>query len=203
MTVVKFIFDRVVALLAILCGWPLFVLLISLVKIGEGGDVFFVQNRVGRNGVLFNIYKFRTMNKCAEESTVTVAGEQRITRFGAWMRRYKLDEIPQLWNILKGEMSFVGPRPDVPGYADKLEGEDREILSLRPGITGPASLKYRHEEELLASVPDPIAYNDQVIYPDKVRINLYYAKNYSFWMDLKIIYATLFNRNLRYNGETI
>ena len=125
-------------------------------------------------------------------STVSVAGEQRITSLGAVLRKYKLDELPELWNVLKGDMSFVGPRPDVPGYADKLQGDDRLILDLRPGITGPASLKYANEEEILAKVDDPIAYNDAVIFPDKVRINLDYYRNHTFWGDIRLIFQTVF-----------
>lgn len=136
-------------------------------------------------------------------SSVSVAGESRITPLGAKLRKYKLDELPELWNVLIGDMSFVGPRPDVPGYADELTGEEREVLKLRPGITGPASLKYRNEEEILATVDDPQQYNDQVIFPDKVRINRYYLHHYSFLMDLKLILATVFGRHLEYNGETI
>lgn len=191
------------ALWGILFCLPIFVVLAILVKCSDGGDVFFSQKRVGKNGNLFVIHKFRTMTVDAKGSSVTVLGEDRITRLGAILRRCKLDELPQLWDVLIGNMSIVGPRPDVPGYADKLVGEDREILSLRPGITGPASLKYRDEEELLASVSDPITYNDEVIYPDKVRINLYYVRHYSFWMDMKIILATLFNAKITYNGEKI
>ena len=102
-----------------------------------------------------------------------------------------MDELPELWNVLIGDMSFVGPRPDVPGYADKLKGEARAILKLKPGITGPASLKYRNEEEILAQQPDPIKYNDEVIYPDKVRINLEYLRHWSFWLDIKVIVHTI------------
>lgn len=199
----KYIFDKVMALWGILFCLPIFVVLAILVKCSDGGDVFFSQKRVGKNGNLFVIHKFRTMTVDAKGSSVTVLGEDRITRLGAILRRCKFDELPQLWDVLIGNMSIVGPRPDVPGYADKLVGEDREILSLRPGITGPASLKYRNEEELLASVSDPITYNDEVIYPDKVRINLYYVRHYSFWMDMKIILATLFNAKITYNGEKI
>ena len=136
-------------------------------------------------------------------SSVSVAGESRITPLGAKLRKYKIDELPELWNVLIGNMSFVGPRPDVPGYADKLEGEDREILKLRPGITGPASLKYRNEEELLAKQANPQEYNDFVIYPDKVRINLFYLKHYSFIMDIMIIIATVTGKRISYNNEII
>ena len=129
-------------------------------------------------------------------SFVSVAGEDRITPLGAKLRKYKLDELPELWNVFKGDMSLVGPRPDVPGYADCLNGFSREVLKLKPGITGPASLKYRHEEDLLAQVENPQEYNDKVIFPDKVRINLNYLKNWSVWLDIKIIIYTIVGKNL-------
>lgn len=167
------------------------------------GPVMFKHQRVGRHGKLFTMYKFRTMVVDHGGSSVSVAGESRITALGAKLRRYKLDELPELWNVLKGDMSFVGPRPDVPGYADVLEGDDRVILKLRPGITGPASLKYRNEEELLAQQAEPLKYNDEVIYPDKVRINLYYYYNYSFAKDIKMIVCTVLGKTMEYNGEMI
>lgn len=135
--------------------------------------------------------------------TISVEGDSRITPLGKILRKTKLDELPELWNVLKGDMSFVGPRPDVPGYADKLDGEYRKILELRPGITGPASLKYRKEEQLLAMVKNPKQYNDEVIFPDKVRINLYYAHHPSFYTDLKIIFCTILGCTMLYNGERI
>jgi len=149
------------------------------------------------------MHKFRTMTVDHNGSSVSVAGEARITPLGAVLRKYKLDELPELWDVLIGNMSFVGPRPDVPGYADLLQGEDRRILELRPGITGPASLKYRNEEELLAQVDNPQQYNDNVIYPDKVRINLYYLEHYSFVKDIQMIICTVLGKNMEYNGETI
>ena len=167
------------------------------------GDVIFRQKRVGKNGKLFTMVKFRSMSAIHSGSTISVAGESRITPLGAKLRKYKLDELPELWNVLKGDMSFVGPRPDVPGYADKLQGEDRNILKLKPGITGPASLKYRNEEELLACQTNPQEYNDRIIYPDKIRLNLYYLNHYSFWTDLKIIFCTVLGRKMIYNGEEI
>ncbi len=202
--ILKWLFDRIVSLIGLLFLWPIFIVVAILIKVQmPGGPVFFTQNRVGRFGKLFTIYKFRTMTVGHEGSSVSVAGESRITPLGAKLRRYKLDELPELWNVLIGDMSFVGPRPDVPGYADALVGEDREVLLLRPGITGPASLKYRNEEELLASVEDPQRYNDEVIYPDKVRLNRYYLHHYSFWMDLKMIWATVLGRRMEYGGEVI
>ena len=172
------------------------------VKMPDGPAVF-TQKRVGKDGKLFTMYKFRSMSAHHSGSTVSVAGESRITPLGAKLRRYKLDELPELWNVLIGDMSFVGPRPDVPGYADKLEGDDRRVLQLRPGITGPASLKYRDEEVLLASQANPQEYNDNVIYPDKVRINLYYLDHYSFLADIKMIFATVIGKRIKYNNELI
>jgi len=159
------------------------------------GSPFFKQKRVGFNGKLFTMVKFRTMSVRHGGSSVSIAGEARITPLGAVLRKYKLDELPGLWNVLIGDMSLVGPRPDVPGYADQLKGEDRNILKLRPGITGTASLKYANEEEILAKVNDPIKYNDEVIFPDKVRINLDYYYNHSFFGDIKIICNTVFRTN--------
>ncbi len=200
----KFVFDRVVSLIGLLFLWPVLILVAILVKVKmPGGPAFFTQKRVGRNGKLFSICKFRTMTVDHDGSSVSVAGESRITPFGAKLRKYKLDELPELLNVFIGDMSFVGPRPDVPGYADVLTGDDREVLKLRPGITGPATLKYRNEEELLASIDDPQRYNDEVIYPDKVRINRYYLQHYSFWMDIKMIFATVLGKHLYYGGEVI
>ncbi len=201
---IKYIFDRVVSLVGLLLIWPLLLVLVLMIRRSmPGAPAIFKQQRVGKDGRLFTMYKFRTMVPHHSGSSVSVAGEDRITPLGKTLRRYKLDELPELWNILIGDMSFVGPRPDVPGYADCLEGEDREILNLRPGITGPASLKYRDEEELLAKVEDPIAYNDEVIYPDKVRLNRYYYHHYSFVMDLRMIFATVLGKKILYNNEWI
>jgi len=169
-----------------------------------GGSVIFKQKRVGQHGRLFTVYKFRSMTVAGEGKTsIAAAEESRITPLGEKLRRYKLDELPELWNVLKGDMSFVGPRPDVPGYADKLKGEDRNILKLKPGITGPASLKYRNEEELLSNVSDPIAYNNDVIYPDKIKLNLYYYYHYSFVKDIQMIFCTVVGKKMWYNGEMI
>lgn len=200
---VKFLFDRLFSFLGLcLISWLL--LLIALViKISDGGSVLFKQQRVGKDGQLFTIHKFRSMVDNHGGSTVSVAGDKRITPVGKFLRRFKLDELPELWDVLVGNMSFVGPRPDVPGYADRLQGEDREILVWLPGITGPASLKYRNEEDILAAVDDPERYHDEVIYPDKVRLNLYYSRHYSFFTDLKIIFATLFHFKIEFAGEII
>ncbi len=201
---IKYIFDRVISLLGLIILSPILLAVAILIKVKmPSGPVVFSQKRVGRNGKLFTIYKFRTMELIHSGSSVSVSGESRITPLGATLRRYKLDELPELWCVLKGDMSFVGPRPDVPGYADQLQGEHRRILELRPGITGPASLKYRREEELLASVEDPQEYNDLVIYPDKVRINLYYLEHYSFIKDIQMILCTIFGKKMMYGGELI
>lgn len=189
----KFLFDRIFSLFGLLVLAPVLLVVAVLIKIRmPGGPAIFRQRRVGRNGKLFTMYKFRSMTVSHSGSSVSVAGESRITPLGAKLRKYKLDELPELWNVLKGDMSFVGPRPDVPGYADRLQGEDRLILKLRPGITGPASLKYANEEELLAQVADPRRYNDEVIFPDKVRINLDYYYNRTFCGDIRLIFQTIF-----------
>lgn len=200
----KFLFDRVVSFCGLLFLWPILAIVAVLIRIKmPGGPIIFKQQRVGRNGKLFTMYKFRSMKVAHSGSSISVAGESRITPLGAVLRKYKLDELPELWNVLIGDMSFVGPRPDVPGYADLLKGRDRDILKLRPGITGPASLKYRDEEQILAQVEDPVKYNDEVIFPDKVRINLYYLENQSLWMDIKLIVCTILGRKLIYNEELI
>lgn len=189
----KYFFDRTVSLFGLLLFLPILIVIFLLIKVKmPGGPVIFTQCRVGRNGQLFTMYKFRSMTVSHSGSSVSVAGESRITPLGAKLRKYKLDELPELWNVLKGDMSFVGPRPDVPGYADRLQEEDRLILKLRPGITGPASLKYANEEEILAQVSDPVKYNDEVIFPDKVRINLDYYYNHTFCGDIKLIFQTIF-----------
>lgn len=218
----KWTFDRLVSLLGLLCLWPVLIVVAVLIRVKmPDGPVFFKQRRVGRHGRLFTMVKFRSMTVSHGGSTVSIAGEARITPLGAVLRRYKLDELPELWNVLVGDMSFVGPRPDVPGYADRLQGDDRRILKLRPGITGPASLKYRDEEEMLADVDEKLRkngeikladghvirtvqeYNDKIIFPDKVRINLYYLDNYSFIKDIQMIVCTVLGRNMRYNNEII
>lgn len=216
--ILKWIFDRVVALIGLLFLWPVLLVVAIMVKVKmPGGPAFFVQKRVGKGGKLFNCHKFRSMTVKHNGSTVSVAGDSRITPFGATLRHYKLDELPELWDVLIGNMSFVGPRPDVPGYADKLTGDDRDVLKLRPGITGPATLKYRLEDEMIAEYVakkqaegdtrpmQEIAteYNDQVIYPDKVRLNCYYYRHYSFVKDIQMILCTVLGKKMKYAGETI
>lgn len=202
--VLKYMFDRLAALVGLLVLWPVLAVVAVCVRVKmPGGSVIFRQRRVGKDGRLFTMYKFRSMTVGHGGSSVSVAGESRITPLGAKLRRYKLDELPELWNVLCGAMSFVGPRPDVPGYADRLTGDDREMLRLRPGITGPASMKYRDEEELLAAQTDPQRYNDEVIFPDKVRLNRYYLHHYSFLTDIRMIVCTVLGRRMAYAGETI
>lgn len=227
----KWLFDRVAALLGLLCLCWLYPVVAILIKIKmPGGPAFFCQKRVGKDGKLFTCHKFRTMTVKHSGSSVSVAGDSRITPFGAKLRHYKIDELPELWDVLIGNMSFVGPRPDVPGYADKLTGDDRDVLKLRPGITGPATLKYRVEDEMIAgfvadikagnneqirafeNLPDfhsmsdqeiAVWYNDNVIYPDKVHLNCYYYHNYSFIKDIQMIFATVLGKKIEYAGEII
>lgn len=227
----KWIFDRLAALCGLLLIWWVFPIVAILIKVKmPGGPAYFCQKRVGKDGKLFTCHKFRTMTVKHSGSTVSVAGDSRITPFGAKLRHYKIDELPGLWDVLIGNMSFVGPRPDVPGYADKLEGADRDVLKLRPGITGPATLKYRIEDEMIAEFVEQIKagkneqvanfketpdfskmsdqeiavwYNDNVIYPDKVRLNCYYYRNYSFIKDIQMILATVLGKKIEYAGEII
>lgn len=214
----KWIFDRLVALIGLLALWPVFLVVALMIRIKmPDGPIFFVQKRVGKNGNLFPCHKFRTMTVEHHGSTISVAGDSRITPLGATLRHYKLDELPGLWDVLVGNMSFVGPRPDVPGYADKLDGDDRVVLKLRPGITGPATLKYRREDEMISEYvaerqaegdSRPIQeiateYNDNVIYPDKVRLNKYYYRNYSFIKDIEMIFATVLGWKVKFAGEEV
>ena len=189
----KRLFDIVFSIFGLILFSPVFVIVAVLIKIKmPEGPIIFTQKRVGRNGKLFIIYKFRTMTINHLGSSVSVKGENRITSLGAKLRKYKIDELPELWNTLIGDMSFVGPRPDVSGYADKLQGENRKILKLRPGITCEASLKYANEEELLSQQNNPVKYNDEVIFPDKVRMNLAYYYHHNILNDIKIILKTIF-----------
>lgn len=214
----KWIFDRTVSFVGLLLLWPVLVIVAILVKLKmPGGPALFVQNRVGKDGKLFKCHKFRTMTVNHNGSTVSVAGDSRITPLGAKLRHYKLDELPGLWDVLIANMSFVGPRPDVPGYADKLQGVDRDVLKLRPGITGPATLKYRLEDEMISDYVAQkqregdtrgmqeiaVEYNDMVIYPDKVRLNCYYYRNYSFIKDIQMIFCTVLGKKMKYAGEMI
>ena len=227
--ILKWIFDSVVALIGLTVLWPILLIVAILVKIKMlGGPAFFIQMRVGKGGKLFKCHKFRTMTVEHNGSSVSVAGDSRITPMGAKLRHRKLDELPGLWDVLIGNMSFVGPRPDVSGYADKLQGDERDVLKLRPGITGPATLKYRLEDEYLADARylvyclpltaygenkedfDKMSdqelavwYNDNVIYPDKVRLNCYYYRHYSFIKDIQMIVCTVLGKKMEYAGEII
>jgi len=189
---IKRAFDIVFSIVGILLtGW-IMVIAIIIASIETRSFGLFMQKRVGREGKLFNVFKVKTMKPVKGiESTITTANDMRITKSGKFFRDTKIDELPQLFNVLFGSMSFVGPRPDVEGYADKLEGEERAILSIRPGITGPASLKYRNEEELLAQQANPKEYNDKVIWVDKVAINMNYIKEWSFFKDIDYILKTV------------
>lgn len=187
----KWCFDRFMALIGLLVLFLPLLIIGILIKIDSKGPMFFMQWRIGRGGKPFRICKFRTMKDQAEGDSITTADDPRVTRMGHWLRHSKVDCLTELVNVLIGQMSFVGPRPDVPGYADQLQGDDRRILQLRPGITGPASIKYRDEEELLAQQADPKTYNDNVIWPDKVKINLQYLDNWSFFGDIKLIFKTV------------
>lgn len=185
-------FDILFSLFGLIATWWLIIIAYLVAAFETKSNGFFIQKRVGKDGELFNIYKIKTMKKIQHiATTVTTSNDARITKSGAIFRKLKIDELPQLINILLGEMSFVGPRPDVVGYADKLVGNDRIILTICPGITSPATLKYRDEEELLAKQKDPKCYNDEVIWPDKVKINKEYVSNWSFKKDLLYIWQTL------------
>lgn len=220
--ILKYLFDRLVAFIGLFFLWPVLLVVAVLVKVKmPGGPVLFVQKRVGKDGKLFDCHKFRTMSVAPSNgsgwSSVSVAGDSRITPLGAKLRHYKLDELPGLWDVLIGNMSFVGPRPDVPGYADKLVGADRDVLKLRPGITGPATLKYRLEDEMISDYVakrqaegdtrpmQEIAteYNDNVIYLDKVRLNCYYYRHYSFLKDIEMIFATVLHFKVKFAGEEV
>jgi len=193
---VKYLFDRVFALIGLIITLPFFIILPVIIRIDSKGPAFFSQKRIGKNGHLFTIYKFRSMQLNDGTNTVTSHTDSRITCTGSFLRKWKLDELPELLNILMGDMSFVGPRPDVPGYADKLEDENRKVLMLRPGVTGPATLKYLNEEEILSGVSNPQQYNDEIIYPDKVRINIKYLEMFSLVGDLRIIFYTLIRKKI-------
>lgn len=218
MMIFKRLFDIIASFCGLLLIWWIFPIIAFLIHTKmPGGPAFFYQKRVGKDGKLFTCHKFRSMTVKHNGSTVSVAGDSRITPFGAKLRHYKLDELPGLWDVLIGNMSFVGPRPDVPGYADKLQGDDRDVLKLRPGITGPATLKYRLEDEMISEYVakkqaegderpmQEIAteYNDNVIYPDKVRLNCYYYRHYSFIKDIQMILCTVLGMNMEYAGEKI
>ena len=192
--IIKYIFDRIFSLILLVVLSPALMVIFALHKIKMPCGAFvYRQVRVGKDGKLFRIFKIRTLRDNSEDAgSITTADDERILPFGKWLRKSKVDTFLELINILRGDMSFVGPRPDVPGYADKLEGADRVILKMRPGLTGPASIKYRHEEMILAQQDDPQKYNNEVIWPDKVKINKEYYQNWSIWLDVSILWKTIF-----------
>lgn len=192
-TFIKRLFDCMASLNGLLVLWPLYIFTAILILADSPGGVFFCQTRIGRFGRPFTLIKFRTMHVGDPKgNAVTVRGDPRITKVGRWLRRFKIDELPQLFNVLRGEMSLVGPRPDVSGFADRLSGEDAAILSIRPGITGPASIFFRDEEALLAETQKCQQFNDTIIWPQKIAINRRYLAEWSFFNDLKYIFVTVF-----------
>jgi len=189
---IKRSFDIVASLFGLLLSWPIILVTWLLASLDTRSNGMFSQQRIGKDAKAFTVYKIKTMrNSKGPRSTVAGNNQAEITKLGAIFRKFKLDELPQLFNVLIGHMSFVGPRPDVPGYADKLQGNERLMLTVRPGITGPASLKYKNEEYILTTQSDPQEYNDTVIWPDKVKINIDYINNYSFLKDCKYILQTI------------
>ena len=189
---VKRLFDLIASLFGFTVTFPIMFVAWLISSIETRSNGLFIQERVGKQGKVFKVIKIKTMRKVVGiDTTVTSLNDIRITKSGAFFRKTKIDELPQLWNVLVGQMSFVGPRPDVSGYADELVDEDQIILSIRPGITGPASLKYKGEEEILAQKEDPKRYNDEVIWPDKIKINRSYIVNYTFLGDLVYIWKTI------------
>ncbi len=188
----KRLLDVLLSGIGLLCLWWLILIAAVVARLDTGLSGFFTQTRVGKDAQLFKVYKIRSMRPVdGVITTVTTDHDPRISKVGRFWRKTKIDELPQLWNVFIGDMSFVGPRPDVPGFADKLQGEDRLMLNIRPGITGPATVKFRNEEELLAAQPDPEKYNREVIWPEKVKINIHYIHNYSIGLDLKYILKTI------------
>jgi len=188
----KYIFDFIFASIGLFLIWWIIFLAWLIASLETKSNGFFLQKRVGRGGKLFYVIKIKTMKKIEGiDTTITASNDIRITKSGGFFRKMKIDELPQLINIIFGNMSFVGPRPDVEGYADKLEGDDRIILTIRPGITGPASIKYKNEEEILAKQKNPKQYNDTIIWPDKVKINREYIQTWSLKKDIKYILQTV------------
>ena len=190
--IIKRSFDIIASFFSIiLCFFPILVLIL-LASLSTKDFGLFTQQRVGRNAKLFRIFKIRTMKYSHDENFITLKDDLRLTAFGKFLRKYHLDELPQVFNVLKGDMSFVGPRPDVAGYADLLQGDNRIILSIRPGITGPATLKFKNEDVILSQQKDPKKYNDTIIWKEKVKINKEYILNWTFLGDLNFIFKTIF-----------
>ena len=190
--ILKEIFDRSVSALSLVLLSPLFLAIALAVKAGDRGTVFFRQTRIGKGGKPFTIFKFRSMTQCqpSSSSKITASGDSRITLVGRFLRDSKLDELPQLWNILRGDMSFVGPRPEVKRYVQLYDDEQKEVLSVRPGLTDFATLEFRNEEKLLAGFDDKEAGYIEVVLPEKLRLSLNYVESASLWVDLKILYKT-------------
>ncbi len=191
--VTKRLFDLFFSFFGILIFSPIILLGYIISSIDTKSSGFFFQDRVGVHGRIFRVIKLKTMRPVSGvETTITSSNDPRITNIGALIRKFKLDELPQLINVILGHMSFVGPRPDVPGFADKLKGNEVAILSIRPGITGPATIKYKYEESILSEQKYPEKYNMEVIFPDKVQINLEYIEKWSLLRDIKYIVKTIF-----------
>jgi lipopolysaccharide/colanic/teichoic acid biosynthesis glycosyltransferase len=188
----KRMFDILASAIGLLALSPLFIIVAVLIKLTSLGPVLYFQTRVGREGILFRIAKFRSMQHNAEQigSSITWSGDVRVTGVGNVLRFLKIDELPQLWNVLKGEMSFVGPRPELPAHVRFYDARQRRVLAVRPGITDLASIKYRHEERLLRTSPDPETFYKNVILPDKLDLNLRYLERLSFSYDLLMLAKT-------------
>ncbi len=187
---IKRIFDLSVSIILLPIVVVPLLLLMVIASVSTLDSGLFIQKRIGADGQHFDLLKIRTLKGKGHKDITDIKSSETV--FGRWLRRTKLDELPQLFNVLKGDMSWVGPRPDIPGYADKLEGDDRVVLSVKPGITGPATLKYKNEDELLMQQDDPLHYNDTVIWPDKVKINKDYIKNWSLSKDIKYLFSSVF-----------
>ncbi len=192
---IKRIFDIIVSFFALFILLPIFVVLGIAIAIESKGGIFYKQKRVGKNGKEFKLFKFRSMYADADKKgLLTVGGrDSRITKVGYFIRKYKLDELPQLINVLKGDMSIVGPRPEVKKYTDLYSEEQKKVLSARPGITDPASLKYRNENDLLAKAENPEKYYIEKIMPEKIKISIDYINKRNFFADLKVIFNTVFS----------
>lgn len=190
---IKRCFDFFISLFGIILLIIPLIILITLATISTGKFGLYSQERIGLSGKPFTMFKIRSLKGEENASGITLENDERITSFGRFLRTYRLDELPQLLNVFAGSMSLVGPRPDIKGYVDQLKGEDRLMLKVRPGITGPATLKYRNEEKILSQQKDPEKYNREVIWKDKVKINVNYVKNWTLKMDLKILFKTFFN----------
>lgn len=187
--------DLLVSILGLIVLTPFFIAIAFLIKLDSQGTVFYKQERVGKNGKLFKLFKFRTMGIGADKATAITVGERdpRITKIGFYLRKYKLDELPQLINVLVGDMSLVGPRPELKKFVDLYSAEQRRVIEVKPGITDYASIEFRNENELLAGKADPIQFYITEIMPVKLKLNLEYIRDQSFWLDVRIIFKTIFS----------